>query len=62
MGKFFSAFAGVLYAGHVKLFAEVSELFLHAVLQLLPTTKQCLWSAFFRRSKRWKSGYTKLEL
>jgi hypothetical protein len=36
---FFSAFAEVLCAGHVKLFAEESDLFLHTVLQLVVNRK-----------------------
>jgi len=36
---FFPPLRGVLYNGHVKLFAEALELFMHAVLQLVVICK-----------------------
>ena len=50
----FSPFWETLYAGHIRLFAEVLELFMHTSFSL--SAKWRHWNASFRGPKRWKLG------
>jgi hypothetical protein len=45
----------MLFAGHIKLFAEVSELCMHIAFQTVVIRKIVSLEYLFRRPKRWKA-------